>query len=245
MAVLALEPICGAVAIMNVKFESKDGRAVSFLKSRYAIALTIVLLFEAGALYAVASRPELATPIVPLSLFPAVFGDWTMVEDAPLDPEVLQMLKADDTMNRVYVDHARTVDVSLFMAYFKTQRYGQSPHSPKNCLPGSGWEEVEVGRQTIPVAGWERPITVNRYAVQHGDEQSVTLYWYQGHHRVIASEFAAKFWLVADAVRYRRSDTALVRVIVPVRNGDLGAATHIGVAFIQAAFPVILRQMPL
>ncbi|MGP8246070.1 MAG: exosortase C-terminal domain/associated protein EpsI [Bryobacteraceae bacterium] len=218
---------------------------MSFLKSRYAIALTIVLLLQAGALYAVASRPELAAPIIPLSLFPATFGGWTMVQDVPLEPEVLDMLKADDTMNRVYVDRARTADVNLFVAYFKTQRYGQSPHSPKNCLPGSGWEEVEVGRQTIPVAGWDRPITVNRYAVEHGDEQSVTLYWYQGHHRVIASEFAAKFWLVADAVRYRRSDTALARVIVPVRGGDLETATNIGVAFIQAAFPVILRQMPL
>jgi EpsI family protein len=86
---------------------------------------------------------------------------------------------------------------------------------------------------------------VNRYAVQHGDDESVTLYWYQGHRRVIASEFAAKFWLVADAVRYRRSDTALVRVIVPVREGDLRTATNTGVAFIQAVFPVILRQMPL
>ena len=218
---------------------------MSFLKSRYAIVLTIVLVLQAGALYAVASRPELVTPIVPLNLFPTVLGHWTMVQDAPLDPEVLQMLRADDTMNRVYVDSARTITVSLFIAYFKTQRYGQSPHSPKNCLPGSGWEEVEVGRQTIPVAGWDRPITVNRYAVQHGDEKSVTLYWYQGHHRVIASEFAAKFWLVADAVRYRRSDTALVRVIVPVRDGDLVTATGIGVAFIQATFPAILRQMPL
>ena len=54
-----------------------------------------------------------------------------------------------------------------------------------------------------------------------------------------------KFWLVADAVRYRRSDTALVRVIVPARGGDLKTATDIGVAFIQVAFPVILRQMPL
>jgi EpsI family protein len=104
---------------------------------------------------------------------------------------------------------------------------------------------VEVGKQTISVAGSDLPITVNRYAVQHGDDQSVTLYWYQGHHRVIASEFAAKFWLVADAVRYRRSDTALVRVIVPARGGDLKTATDIGVAFIQVAFPVILRQMPL
>jgi EpsI family protein len=217
---------------------------LSFLRSRYAQAATVVLLLQAGALYAVATRPELAVPIVPLSLFPGTIGGWTMVEDAPLDPDTREVLKADDVINRVYVNAARQ-GVNLFVAYFKTQRYGQSPHSPKNCLPGSGWEEVYSGRQTISVAGWDQPITVNRYAIERGGEKSVTLYWYQGHHRVIASEFAAKFWLVTDAVRYRRSDTALVRVIVPVREGDLATATNTGVGFIQTVFPVLLRQMPL
>ena len=53
---------------------------------------------------------------------------------------------------------------------------------------------------------------------QHGNEKSVTLYWYQSHNRVIASEYSAKFWLVADAIRYQRSDTAIVKVVVPVQT---------------------------
>ena len=54
---------------------------------------------------------------------------------------------------------------------------------------------------------------VNRYVVEHGEDKSVTLYWYHSHNRVIASEFSAKFWAVADSIRYHRSDTALVRVM--------------------------------
>jgi EpsI family protein len=144
----------------------------------------------------------------------------------------------------VYVKPSGTGFAFLFIAYFKTQRYGQTPHSPKNCLPGSGWEPVETGRQTIDVPGWSAPIVTNRYVVELGDQKSVVLYWYQTHNRIIASEYWAKFWLVVDSVRYRRSDTALVKIVVPVRDNNVGAATDMGVQCIQALFPSLLKQLP-
>jgi EpsI family protein len=84
----------------------------------------------------------------------------------------------------------------------------------------------------------------NRYVVEHGDEKSVVLYWYQTHNRIIASEYWAKFWLVVDSIRYRRSDTALVKIVVPVHNNDISAATAMGVQCIQALFPSLLKQLP-
>ena len=125
------------------------------------------------------------------------------------------MLKADDTLNRVYVSPDAKTTASLMIAFFRTQRYGQSPHSPKNCLPGSGWQPIEDQKLAIDIPGRDAPIVINKYVISHGDEQAVVLYWYQSHNRVIAGEFAAKFWLVADAIRYSRSDTALVRVNRP------------------------------
>jgi EpsI family protein len=218
---------------------------MSFPGNRYARVLTAVLLLQGAAFYAVASRSERAPLVSPLSLFPSAFGGWTMARDVPLEKEVQDVLKADDTLNRVYVDSSHTGYAFLFIAYFKTQRYGQAPHSPKNCLPGSGWEPVETGRQTIGVPGWNAPIVTNRYVVENGDEKSVVLYWYQTHNRIIASEYWAKFWLVVDSIRYRRSDTALVKIVVPVHDNDIGAATAVGVQFVQALFPSLLRQLPL
>ena len=123
---------------------------------RYARVLTVVLLLEATAFYAIASRPERAPPVSPLTLFPSAFSGWAMARDVPTEKEVQEVLKADDTLNRVYVDSSRTDYAYLFIAYFKTQRYGQAPHSPKNCLPGSGWEPVETGRQTVERSRLER-----------------------------------------------------------------------------------------
>jgi EpsI family protein len=217
---------------------------MSVLDNRYARVLTAVLLLQAGAFYAIASRAERAPLVAPLGLFPRAFGGWTMARDVPIEKEVQDILKADDAMNRVYVNPSRTDYAFLFVAYFKTQRYGQAPHSPKNCLPGSGWEPVQTGRQTIGVSGWNTPIVVNRYVVEHGDDKSVVLYWYQTHNRIIASEYWAKFWLVVDSIRYRRSDTSLVKIVAPVHDNDIGAATAMGVQFIQAMFPSLLKQLP-
>ena len=212
--------------------------------NRYARVLTAVLLLEGAAFYAVASRAESAPPVGPLGLFPHALDGWTVARDVPIEQEVQDVLRADDTLNRVYVNSSQTDYAFLFIAYFKTQRYGQAPHSPKNCLPGSGWEPVETGRQTIDVPGWNAPIVTNRYVVEHGDDKSVVLYWYQTHNRIIASEYWAKFWLVVDSIRYRRSDTSLVKIVVPVHDNNVGAATATGVRFIQAMFPSLLKQLP-
>lgn len=218
---------------------------MNFLNNRYARALTVVLLLQGITFYAVARRPESIPPVAPLDTFPSIFGGWQMTQSYPVEKEVQEVLKADDLLSRAYVNPGYAEGAYLFVAFFKTQRYGQSPHSPKNCLPGSGWQTVSDNRVPISVPGWPTPIIINRYIVEHGDEKSVTLYWYQSHNRVIASEFAAKFWLVADSIRYHRSDTALVRIVVPVRNNDVGSATQTGYDFVRSAFPEVLKQLPL
>lgn len=212
--------------------------------NKYAKALTIVLLAQAAAFYAVASRGERVPFMPPLANFPFTIGNWRMQQDLPIEKEVQDVLKADDTLNRIYADPGRGEAAFLFIAFFKTQRYGQTPHSPKNCLPGAGWEPIMTGTLPIPVPDWDGSIDTNRYVVQHGDDKDVVVYWYQSHKRVIANEYAAKFWLVADSIRYHRSDTSLVKIVVPVRDNDVEGATRTAVNFIQALFPQILKQLP-
>ena len=217
------------------------------LSSRYARVLTLVLLLQGGVYYAVASRSELTPAIAPLSSFPTHLAGWSMAQEFPIEKEVQEVLKADDTLNRAYINSAGNREVVFFIGFFKTQRYGQSPHSPKNCLPGAGYEPIGNLSSTIRlrVPGWSLPIEVNKYVTERGDEKSVTLYWYQSHNRIIASEYWAKFWLVLDAIRYRRSDTSIVKVVVPVVNDDFDAATATGTQFITAMFPSLLKVLPI
>jgi len=215
-----------------------------FPASKAAIGLTVVLLAQGALYYSTASRSERVSPIASLRFFPAAIGPWRMYQDVPVEPGVQDVLKADDILNRVYADPSRGAKALLFIAYFKTQRTGAAPHSPKNCLPGAGWEPVETpGVIPIAVAGRPSPMFVNRYVVARGDDRSVVIYWYQTHGRIIASEYAAKLWLIADAVRYRRSDTALIKVVVPAAGGS-ESAVRTATGFIQAAYPYLAVQFP-
>ena len=214
-----------------------------FLTSRYARAGTLVLLVQAGLFYG-ASRGEKIPQARKLDYFPGQVGNWRTTQRGAIEKEVQQVLRADDTLTRLYAGPGAPAGVNLFVAYFKTQRAGQAPHSPKNCLPGAGWVPSSSSIIRVNVADEPRPIPVNRYVVSRAGDKSVVLYWYESRDRVVASEYAAKFWLVADSIRYHRSDTALVRVWVPVVANDEAAATAVGIRFVQAVFPELHRYLP-
>jgi len=215
----------------------------SFLRSKYIQILTLVLVAQALLFYS-ASHGE-STPLpLPLSGMPATVGDWSLAKEGVVDEDTKAVLKADDLLSRWYVSPEG--GANLFIAYFKTQRQSQSPHSPRNCLPGAGYQPVEneSGPIDVPVAG--RSIHINKFVVVKGDDESIVLYWYQSQGRVIADEFAAKFYLIVDSIRNHRSDTALVRVVVPVTAGRTTRqqASKTAVDFVQAMYPMISSWLP-
>jgi EpsI family protein len=212
----------------------------SLLQSKFIYGLTLVLVVQAVLFYS-ASHGEVVPHAAPLSGFPIVVGGWRLQQEGVIDQETQDLLKADDLLSRSYT--SKEGGANLFVAYFKTQRQGQSPHSPKNCLPASGYQQVESGRIDVPIKG-QGSIHINRYVVEKGEAQSVVYYWYQSQGRVIADEFAAKFYLVSDSIRHHRSDTALVRVVVPINAGRTDASEKVGNAFVQAFYPVVKAYLP-
>lgn len=205
--------------------------------------MTLLLGLQAVAYYAY-PKGEAIPRFTPLSQLSAEIGSWHMVSDLPIEPEVQALLKADDALNRVYTDTAASFSTSLYVAFFKTQSTGISPHSPKVCLPGSGWTPVGSSRLQVQIPGQDSPIEVNRYMIQRGEESSVVLYWYQTPHRVVANEYAAKLYTVIDSLRYHRTDTSMVRVICPVDTRGEQAAQDEAIRFTQKIFPILRQLLP-
>lgn len=213
-----------------------------FLNSTPARLVTLLLIVQTALLYS-SIRPEYIPTSRPLDGFPRQFGSWTMVQESQVDPDTQAILNADDTLNRIYASPTAPVQPSLFVASFRTQRNGKAPHSPKNCMPGAGWTQLSSGSYPID-AGLAAPIVVNRYVIVHGQDRELVLYWYQSRDRVVADEFRAKYWVVADAIRLNRTDTALVRVIVPIVDNNADAATRVGSDFIRAFFGTLRNYLP-
>ncbi len=212
---------------------------IQLLRSNYVRVLTVVLLVQAALFYS-ASHGE-STPLAsPLAAFPTQVGNYHMAQEGFVDKETLDVLRADDTLTRTYAGPLGPAN--LFIAYFKTQRQGQSPHSPKNCLPGAGWQQEVEGKIDVQVGG--DTLNINHFVVSKGSNKSIVLYWYQSQGRVIADEFAAKFWLISDSIRKHRSDTALVRVVVGVPQGMDTPAEALAVDFVKAAYPAVKAYLP-
>lgn len=110
---------------------------------------------------------------------------------------------------------------SLYVGYYDKQVQGKSIHSPKNCLPGAGWEILRSER--VPVAGVEHAV-INRVMLANRGTQALVYYWYQGRGRLEASEYRVKWDLMRDAALYGRTEEALVRIVVPI-EGSTDATT--------------------
>lgn len=187
-------------------------------------------------------------PTPPLSLMPATIGGRT-AQDYPLDSETLAVLGDGRFLNRVYTDpgpmgHPAETPVSLFIGYFPTQRSGQSIHSPQNCLPGAGWAFLSSEVINLPTADG-RPYPVGEYLIGNAGEKQVVLYWYLAHGRSVASDYLAKAYMMLDAVRWNRTDGALVRIVTPVgQNEPLESAQQRAVRFANQVTPLLPRFIP-
>ncbi len=199
-------------------------------------------LSAAAAALAASERPDASAPREVLADFPRVLAEWTGVDAAPLDLDTMRVLGVDDYVLRAYA--TPEAHVGLYVGYYRSQRQGDTIHSPMNCLPGAGWVPIQAGRTTI-AAGTAGVVEVNRYVIQKGEDRQVALYWYQGRGRTVASEYWSKAFLVWDAARRNRTDGALVRVLSPVARGeDASVAGRRAEAFAAGIFPLLSRFVP-
>jgi len=195
-------------------------------------------------------KPQRAVPLrAPLDeSVPRVLDGWYGhdVEISEAEQEVAGM---SDFVLRYYTPEARPAaerdggrDYSVYVGYYDRQYQGKTIHSPKNCLPGGGWEPLTSSRERITTPLGEIP--VNRYLIGNGPAKAVVLYWYQGRGRVEANEYVVKWDLLRDQALFGRSDEALVRVIVPVTTTD-DAAFQQAVRVAQELVVGVDRAVPI
>jgi EpsI family protein len=161
-----------------------------------------------------------------------------------LSKDVLDVLGPGDFLTRQYQYGSSRPSVGLFIAYFPSQRSGDAIHSPKNCLPGAGWVPVRSDRVTLNLPG-QVPFKANRYLIAKGQERQLVLYWYWAHHRAVASEYWAKYYLVADSIRMHRSDGSLIRLTTAfLPRESVDAAQKRLLALADNISPVIDKYVP-
>jgi EpsI family protein len=206
------------------------------MKPSWKFSATAALLAATWAATTISANRSPEPLAQPLETIPRQLGAWTGSEDRQLDSETERVLKPTSYLSRLYQRDGVALD--FFTAFYALQEAGETMHSPRNCLPGSGWEVWR--HQTVDVAVEGETVTLNSYGVQNGSRRMVVLYWYQTPERIVASEYYAKVCLVWDAVLSSHTSGSIVRVVAPDRPDAVRAALE----FAAEIIPEVQRCLP-
>jgi len=214
------------------------------MKAHARFVVALILLVGTALLLQARNHGEVFAPRKPLSAFPEQLDKWTGT-NVPIGKEILDVLGPGDFILRVYrTEDVRQPSTDLFIAYFPSQRAGDTIHSPKNCLPGAGWTPIDSSRITLSLPG-HVPFPVNRYVIAKGTDRLLVLYWYLAHNRAVASEYWAKIYLVTDSIRMNRSDGSLVRLNTRMLPGEsVDAAMARLTPFAGRVVPLLNEYIP-
>jgi len=178
----------------------------------------------------------------PFWQFPREVAAWEG-RDIRLTQAIETRVGVSSYMYKVFVRPEARLPVHLYVGFYESQKHGEMIHSPKNCLPGAGWEPVEASLVTVALAAPHPPITVNRYLIQKERAQQVVLYWYQSQGQAIAGEVPARIAMVRSALVRNRTDGAIVRVMSPVYDSVRETSERL-VAYVQAMYPLLGDFLP-
>lgn len=213
-------------------------------KSELRAYTPAVVLILGCVLMLQGTHQQVAVPLAgPLSSILA-HVDGYRIEEQHVAADERRIAGMSDYVARVYWRPDSTVAFTTYVGYYDRQTQGKSMHSPKNCLPGAGWEILRSGTATVTAA--DGPHVVNRDLLKLGRQQAVVYYWYQGRGRVVASEYAVKWNLLKDAALTGHTEEALVRIVIPVVPTDttLALADQIGTQIAPRLMNATARVLP-
>src|SRR4029077_10125997 len=188
-------------------------------RNRLPLLTCLLVLLAAGLLnYQISQRQEIIPERSRFASFPVQLGNWRGLQ-SELTPDVERFLGVDDYLLSDYVGPENR-PVNLYIAYYGSQRKGSSPHSPRVCIPGGGWEITQLQRKAYADPETGINLAYNRAVIEKGSDKQIVYYWFSQRGRNIANEFVSK-WLLVEAARLQnRTDGALVRLTTQVAASE-------------------------
>ena len=180
----------------------------------------------------------------PLDQFPQKIGKWNLENKHALSNQVIKMIGVDDYISYDYASPDGSI-VNLYVSYFKALGKTGGYHSPRDCLPASGWNIVSIKPLKLEVHHSENgPIHVNSMIIQKGTEKQVVLYWFQNRGRIIASEYWDKIYMVLDAILKGRRDGSFIRIMTRTQEGNISETPAYLEEFAEQVMIILEEYLP-
>lgn len=201
------------------------------------VASVIALVISAFIVSSIGKREEIIPPRAMFPEFPTQLSEWKG-EQSAMEQTVTKYLGLTDYIIADYKNE-KSESVNFYAAYYESQRKGVSPHSPRVCIPGGGWQISEIDRTQIG------DLPINRIIIKKEDNTQLVYYWFQQRGRRFANEYAMKWYLFKDALLLNRTDGALVRITTTVsQNENIADADNRLIAFANQLTPVLPKFIP-
>ena len=219
-------------------------RPAHITKLRLQVPLLVCLLLlcvTAPLALLPSGSPEVIPERSRFIAFPERIGSW-QGHTSLLDPETERMLRLDDYILSDYTRQDGKM-VNFYVAYYASQRKGNQPHSPNDCIPGSGWKITKFEQMSYSDNGTK--FSLNRAIIVKNAITQVAYYWFDERGRKIANEYLAKWYLHADAAFMNRTDGALVRLVTQIHSGETESdADRRMQTFMRDALPTLSEYLP-
>jgi EpsI family protein len=213
------------------------------MHSRGVTAYMPALILFVGFLFVLNVQDQQAVPLAGRleTVLSSVEG--MRIQDQVVSDEERRVAGMSDYVARLYWRDT-TLAFTTYVGYYDRQTQGKTIHSPRNCLPGAGWEVLRSGTSTVTSASG--PHTINHYLLKNGATVAVVYYWYQGRGRIVANEYRVKLNLLRDAALEGHTEEALVRVVVPVAPDDTNnvRADELGIRIAARLMDDVARVLP-
>ena len=213
---------------------------MSWKRADFWVVVGLILL--TGIVVNLLRYSEVRPQIQPnLSSIPLQLGSW-QGGDLHFSKGTYEVLKADQTLLR-YFDSPKG-RIWLFIAYFESQKYGSQIHSPKHCLPGSGWKIIKKEKVKTNLVNLQgKKLEMNRFIISDGASQQLMLYWFITRSGVITNEFGLKLDLIFNSLRRKPTDAAFIRISLPLEKGKEGQSWEVATDFMNHFIPHIERAL--
>jgi exosortase D (VPLPA-CTERM-specific) len=201
------------------------------------ISIIALLIISAVVVISIDTREEVIPARKSFPVFPDKLGDW-QGQQSPLESDVIDVLQVTDYILSEYTKEG-SASVNFYVAYYESQRKGVSPHSPRVCIPGGGWQISDISRVKLT------DLSVNRIVIKKAQSTQLVYYWFQQRGRSMANEYYMKWYLFKDALLLNRTDGALVRMTTAVSPLEtIADADNRLIGFAQDLLPVLPEYIP-
>ncbi len=207
---------------------------------RNKILFLLVFFLLSSGLYLVHTPRNLIVPKIPeLVTIPSQIGAWYGLRDTVFNTPTLDVLRPTDYLMRTYTN-SEGIPISLYVGYHDGSASSGPIHSPKNCLPGGGWEFKSI--ENVNMNAMDSDINIVRAVLTKGGQDMTFYYWYQVRGEIITTDLDMKIAEFIGVVKDQRKDAAFVRIGLTMDTKE--EELQVMQDFFQNAYPLLKSHLP-